>query len=360
MVGIGQNPDCRRGRGAGGRGLAASERLATLLWTDAASQCARAIAQSRHDPRHAPDRRRLHPRVRPALRPAERAHPGRPDRRARHGAADAARDGRRLRGIRERRLARETARHRPHPRRRRQRDRGNGIRGRLRRLRGNAARIHGRPAGHRPGQRCRRHRARRGRRRELAGADARGSRAARHLGGECLDHHRPAARRDPPRHWPARARARPRRHRREDRHDERRPRCLVLRLQLGPRRNRLGRLRPGEAARARRGRRAHGASDVDLFHARGARRHAAASPADAGRRRDRAHLGRPFRARRGSARRIRILPRRSPALGRFRREQAEARRRRRNTRSRFSRPGQEIRARRHDARRPSRAKPRGS
>ena len=109
----------------------------------------------------------------------------------------------------------------------------------------------------------------------------RGSRAAGHFRGERVDHHGPAARRDPPRHGPARPRARPRRHRRQDRHDERRTRCLVLGLQPGSRRNRLGRLRPGAAAGPRRGRRAHGAADVDLLHARGARGRAPASPANA-------------------------------------------------------------------------------
>ena len=218
VVGIGQNP-VHRGRGAGCRGLAAGERLAALLRADAASRRARTLAQPRHDPRHAPDRRRLHARVRPALRPAEGAHSGRPDRRARYGTADPARDGGRLRGFRKRRLPREAAHHRPHSRRRRQRDRGNRRDSRLCRLRAGAAGIHGRPAGGHSGQQRGGHRARCGCRRGIARADTRGSCAARHLGSECLDHHGPAARRGPPRHGPACARARPRRHRRQDRND---------------------------------------------------------------------------------------------------------------------------------------------
>ena len=122
----------RRNRAAGG--LAPGQRLRPLLRPDAAARRARPLAQPRDDPRHAPDRRRLCARVRAALRTAGRAHPGGPDRGARHGAADAARDGGRLRGVRERRLAREAARHRPHPRRRRHGARGDRRAGGLRRL----------------------------------------------------------------------------------------------------------------------------------------------------------------------------------------------------------------------------------
>ncbi len=97
-----------------------------------------ALARSRNlvtHPRHAPDRRRLRARVRAALRAAGRAHPGGPDGGPRHCAADAARDGGRLRGVRERRLARQAARHRPHPFRRRHGARADRRARGLRRLR---------------------------------------------------------------------------------------------------------------------------------------------------------------------------------------------------------------------------------
>ena len=51
----------------------------------------------------------------------------------------------------------------------------------------------GDPPAIRSGQQRGGHRARRGCRRRIARADTRGSRAARHLGGECLDHHGPSA-----------------------------------------------------------------------------------------------------------------------------------------------------------------------
>ena len=133
-----------------------------------------------------------------------------------------------------------------------------------------------------------RHRARGGRRRKLPAARAGADRAARDLGGQRLDHHRHAARRDHARHRPARACPRSQRHSRQDRHDPAGARCLVLRFQSGPGRYRLGGIRPGAPARPRRGRIADRAADVDLLHARCARRCPAAPAADAGRRRHRA------------------------------------------------------------------------
>ena len=58
--------------------------------------------------------------------------------------------------------------------------------------------------------------------------------------------------------------------RRQDRHDQRPPRRLVLRLQRRPRRRPPGSASTRSARSARRGRRPHGAADVDLLH--GARR----------------------------------------------------------------------------------------
>jgi membrane carboxypeptidase/penicillin-binding protein len=65
---------------------------------------------------------------------------------------------------------------------------------------------------------------------------------------------------------------------RQNRHHQRSARRLVLRLQQLARRHRVGRLRPGTFARARRRRQPHGAADVDLFHGRGAQGRAGTTP----------------------------------------------------------------------------------
>ena len=67
-------------------------------------------------------------------------------------------------------------------------------------------------------------------------------------------------------------RARPQRSRRQDGHDERRPRPLVRRLQREHRRRVMGRVRSIPAARRYEQGASSGAADVDRFHARGARR----------------------------------------------------------------------------------------
>ena len=83
------------------------------------------------------------------------------------------------------------------------------------------------------------------------------------------------------RHGDARALAQPDRPRRQDRHDERERRRLVLRIQRRSGRRVVDRLRPAEDAGIERDGSHRGAPDLDFLHGEGAEGYAGSQPADA-------------------------------------------------------------------------------
>src|SRR3569833_1769661 len=113
--------------------------------------------------------------------------------------------------------------------------------------------------------------------------------AAHYQRAKRLPHGQHDARRDPLRHGTAGARARPQRHRRQDRHDQRPARRLVRRVQSGRGRGGVGRLRCPPSPRCRRDRRPRRPANVERLHARGTRRRARSILGAAAGARERAH-----------------------------------------------------------------------
>ncbi|KFC72787.1 hypothetical protein FG94_01743 [Massilia sp. LC238] len=209
------------------RDLVAAERRRRVRRSDHDAPFAGAFEERDHRAPAARARHRLHPRLPGPLRLRPAEAPEEPDAGAGHRRGDAAADGRRLCGVRQRRLPRQALPDRRDPRRQRQHPAGE-------------------QAGRAPGQRPR-------------------ARPA-----QCLRPEFDAARRHPLRHRRRFGQAAGTHgHCRQDRHHQRRHRRLVRRLRRQGGGGGLDGLRRTALAGRARIRRHPGAADLDRLHARG-------------------------------------------------------------------------------------------